>query len=99
MKRPIIVGLLPHSERPEAQRLADEASKRLVELGAVVRVLKSDAPELSDFHVDASSFTEGLDIAVSLGGDGTMLRAVDLVSSAGVPVLGVNVGQLGYLAE
>ena len=99
MKPPRIVGLLPHSERPEAQRLAAEASKHLVDLGAVVRVLASDAPELADFHVDASTFTEGLDIAVSLGGDGTMLRAVDLVSSAGVPVLGVNVGQLGYLAE
>ena len=40
----------------------------------------------------------GLDLAVSLGGDGTMLRTVDLVSPAGVPVLGVNLGHLGYLA-
>ncbi len=94
-----IVGLLPHSERLEAQRLAAEACKHLVGLGAEVRVLESDAPELNEFHVDADSFTNGLDIAVSLGGDGTMLRAVDLVSSAGIPVLGVNVGQLGYLAE
>ena len=36
---------------------------------------------------------------ISLGGDGTMLRTVDLVYEAGVPVLGVNVGQLGYLTE
>ena len=42
--------------------------------------------------------TEHLDLAVSLGGDGTMLRTVDLVSPAGVPVLGVNLGHLGYLA-
>ena len=41
----------------------------------------------------------GLDVAVSLGGDGTMLRTVALVAAAGVPVLGVNVGQLGYLTE
>ncbi len=39
-----------------------------------------------------------LDLAVSLGGDGTMLRTVDLVSPLGVPVLGVNMGHLGYLA-
>ena len=38
-----------------------------------------------------------LDLAVSLGGDGTMLRTVDLVSQRGVPVLGVNLGRLGYL--
>jgi len=41
----------------------------------------------------------GLDLAVSLGGDGTMLRTVDLVADAGVPVLGVNLGHLGYLTE
>ena len=39
------------------------------------------------------------DLAVSLGGDGTMLRSLDLVAAAGVPVLGVNVGHLGYLTE
>jgi NAD+ kinase len=42
---------------------------------------------------------DGLDLAVSLGGDGTMLRTVDLVCGTGVPVLGVNVGHLGYLTE
>ena len=36
---------------------------------------------------------------MSLGGDGTMLRTVDLVSGAGVPILGINVGQLGYLTD
>src|SRR5204862_6304043 len=37
--------------------------------------------------------------AVSLGGDGTMLRTVDLFAPKGVAVLGVNVGQLGYLTD
>ena len=45
----------------------------------------------------SSGCADGLDLAVSLGGDGTMLRTVDLLSDAGVPVLGVNVGHLGYL--
>ncbi|HYD08545.1 MAG TPA: NAD(+)/NADH kinase, partial [Acidimicrobiales bacterium] len=39
------------------------------------------------------------DVAVSLGGDGTMLRTVDLVADDGVPVIGVNLGTLGYLTE
>jgi NAD+ kinase len=39
------------------------------------------------------------DLLVSLGGDGTMLRAMRLSQPAGVPVLGVNLGRLGFLAE
>lgn len=51
--------------------------------------------DLAEANIDASSF----DIAVSLGGDGCMLKAVRLVGDADVPVLGVNYGKLGYLAE
>ena len=40
-----------------------------------------------------------VDLVVSLGGDGSILRAVRLAADAGVPVLGVNFGQLAYLAE
>lgn len=39
------------------------------------------------------------DLVVSIGGDGTMLRAVDRAARHGTPVLGINVGQLGYLTE
>lgn len=41
----------------------------------------------------------GADLVVSVGGDGTMLRAVDEAARHATPVLGVNVGQLGYLTE
>ncbi len=41
--------------------------------------------------------SDDLEFAVSLGGDGTMLRTVELVVGAGVPVLGVNLGRMGYL--
>ena len=42
---------------------------------------------------------QNADLAVSLGGDGTMLRTVQLALPAGVPVLGANLGQLGYLTS
>ena len=42
---------------------------------------------------------ESYDAVLSFGGDGTMLRTVDLVAAQGTPVLGINVGQLGYLAH
>ena len=82
-----------------AQALAARAAERLSALGAEVRVLAADAPALVGHHVDPSGFASGLELVLSLGGDGTMLRTVDLVAAAGVPVLGVNVGQLGYLTE
>jgi NAD+ kinase len=85
------VGLLPHPTRERAAELARHASERLAEHGIEVRCPTGDeASELDP---------EGLDLVISLGGDGTMLRAVDLAYEAGLPVLGVNVGQMGYLAE
>ncbi len=42
---------------------------------------------------------DGADLVVSLGGDGTLLRAVEAALAAGIPVLGVNIGRLGYLTQ
>ncbi len=69
-----------------------------------------DRGEASDLIAELTGWLEGRghavvdDIAgahlvVSVGGDGTMLRAVDEAARHGVPVMGVNVGQLGYLTE
>ena len=57
------------------------------------------AGSLADIACPRDEFTAGLDLAISLGGDGTMLRTVDLVYESGAAVLGVNVGQMGYLTE
>jgi len=84
------IGVVSHPDRPQALELQALVTAVLGEHGIDVRM--PDAAR-------ASAFAEGLDVVVSLGGDGTMLRAVDLAYEAGVPVLGVNVGQLGYLTE
>ncbi|HEX5585864.1 MAG TPA: NAD(+)/NADH kinase [Acidimicrobiia bacterium] len=95
------VGLVPHRERGDAAELAKHAAAWLSERGVVVRVPEADAAAAGLLHLAApvDTFAAGLDMVLSLGGDGTMLRTVDLVYEAGVPVLGVNVGQLGYLTE
>jgi NAD+ kinase len=93
------VGLVPHRDRSEARVLARHIVEWFEGQGVKVRIPESDAAGLEHVAVPVEEFAAGLDLAVSLGGDGTMLRTVDLVYDAGVPVLGVNVGQLGYLAE
>jgi NAD+ kinase len=95
------VGLVPHRERTRAHELAAQAAKWLGDHGVSVRVPEDDAGPCGLEHLACpqSEFAKGLDVVVSLGGDGTMLRTVDMVYEAGVPVLGVNVGDLGYLTE
>src|SRR5262245_13813485 len=95
------VGTIVHPEREQAAELAREAAAWLRERGHEVRVPLQDAAiaGLTDAGAAEADFARGLGVAMSLGGDGTMLRTVDLVAAEGVPVIGVNVGQLGYLTE
>ena len=96
------VGLLVHHERPEAAEVATGIVAALQAQGHEVTLPRVDASVigLGGLGVaEADLVGEGLDVAVAIGGDGTMLRTVALVADAGVPVLGVNVGQLGYLTE
>ena len=84
------IGFVAHTQREGAAALALETTAWLREQGHSATLLDADASR------DFDPPTE-LDLAVSLGGDGTMLRTVDMVSQEGVPVLGVNMGHLGYL--
>jgi NAD+ kinase len=95
------VGLVPHRDRESARELARQAASWLRGHGLQARVCLDDAPAgaLDAFACSREEFTSGLDVAISLGGDGTMLRTVDLVYECGAAVLGVNVGQMGYLTE
>ena len=91
-----VIGFVAHSQREGALELADETARWLRQQGHGAEL---STPGLTA-AADPATVNDRvpLDLAVSLGGDGTMLRTVDLVSPAGVPVLGVNLGHLGYLA-
>jgi NAD+ kinase len=95
------VGLVPHRERPVALELAQRSAAWLVEQGIEVRIPAELAvvAGLEAYATEPGAFAPGLDLAICLGGDGTMLYAVQLVYPAPVPLLGVNVGMLGYLSE
>lgn len=96
------VGLIPHHDRTLAGELARRAAEVLTARGVEVRVPAPDVaawPDLAPYSVEPGAFARGIDVAVALGGDGTMLRTVDAVHADGAAVLGVNVGQMGYLSE
>jgi NAD kinase len=91
--------IVAHHERAEAAALGLSASKWLADHGFTVWMPPEDAAALDvDDLADARPPGEA-DLAISLGGDGTMLRAMRLADGQRAPVLGVNLGKLGFLAE
>ena len=101
-RRVLVVG---HADRPEAAELARRAEAWLTERGFEVVATADDRERLGlasagDWPTDHRLGGEPHDplaLALSIGGDGTMLRTVTLVGESETPVLGVNVGLLGYL--
>lgn len=93
-------ALCLHPERERVVAVAVRAARWLEDHGHEVRLSHDDAAVIAhpELGVDSDCLLAGLDAAVSLGGDGTMLRTVDLVAGE-VPVIGVNLGTLGYLTE
>lgn len=83
------LGMLVHPEKPEAARLARRLAEICREKGpALVPVDSRNASALAD-----------VDVVAVLGGDGTILRVLRLMGEKMVPVLGVNLGTMGFLAE
>ena len=94
------IGIVLHPERALARALAEKTEAWADLHGHRVRVAPNDVGALEDAEGSSGDheFGSDLDLAVSFGGDGTMLRTVDQVARHDVPILGVNVGQLGYLS-
>ncbi|GLY81726.1 NAD kinase [Actinoallomurus iriomotensis] len=97
------VLLVAHTGRPGAVRSAQLVLDRLSEAGISARVLDSEAEDLRCAGVDVTpvcgAAAEGAEMVIVLGGDGTLLRAAELARPSGTPVLGVNLGHVGFLAE
>ena len=93
------VLLVAHHDRVEAAALARSAATWLVDHGHSAWMTPEDAEPLELLDLVSERKPESAGLALSLGGDGTMLRAVKMLRGAGVPIIGVNVGLLGYLTE
>ena len=95
--------LVAHTGRPAALRVSRVIAGRLAAAGIAVRVMR---PEAADLNIDGAAVmpasaaaAAGTEMVLVVGGDGTFLRAAELARPAGVPLLGVNLGRVGFLAE
>ena len=96
-----VISMMVHPERNESLEVAAALADYLEKSGNKVRLdeVGASAVGRSELGCSTENFAADADLAVSIGGDGTMLRTFERVAQAGVPVLGVNVGHLGYLTE
>jgi NAD+ kinase len=103
------VLVLAHTGRDAARDVTLSFCKALTEHDIVVRLL---AQEAADLGVQASAYDPPIEIvegdtglaadcelAVVVGGDGSILRGAEVTRESGTPVLGVNLGHIGFLAE
>jgi len=96
------VLVVPHMHRAAAREAAATTARLLLQAGVMVRVPEGDCDVFDGIDVrpvpDARA-AEGAELVVVLGGDGTILRGAEMAHAARVPLLGVNLGHVGFLAE
>ncbi|HYO86777.1 MAG TPA: NAD kinase [Dermatophilaceae bacterium] len=98
------VLLLTHAERADLQQHTREIAALLGAAGIEVAVLATD---VETAHLDPANIlpadpgrpAAGCELVCVLGGDGTILRGAELSRGAGAPLLGINYGHVGFLAE
>ena len=88
------IGVVANKERPEAVAAQKEIAQSLKDAG--LEVLEVDSEQVETVALGKES---DLELVVALGGDGTILRGAELAHPHSCPVLGVNLGHVGFLAE
>ena len=99
---PLWVLPAAHPGRAPTARAARRVVRRLQEAGVEVRVLEDEAEDIGLTGVsvcgDDAGAAAGSEVVLVLGGDGSILRSAELARQAEVPLLGVNLGRVGFLA-
>jgi NAD+ kinase len=99
------VLLVVNTRRPSARAMASQFCAALTRHEMLVRLLDEDAAVLGSEATCAETVpsdgdvTRDCELVVVIGGDGTILRAAELTRDSGTPLLGINLGHVGFLAE
>jgi len=92
--------LVAHTGRPDIAITAGAAAARLVEAGIELLALAGESSELDLAVFDPCDTTDSpIEIVLAIGGDGTLLRAAENARPLSAPVLGINLGRVGFLTE
>ena len=95
--------LTAHTGRKNALFAARLVAERLTAADVVVRALEGEAEAIGCATVKEvladHNAADGAELVIVLGGDGTLLRAAEFSRPAAVPLIGVNLGHVGFLAE
>ena len=100
MMKPIqSILLCPNAKKDDGFAVSRETAKYLLSRGAAVSVYDALLPAFSGIGVTGESAGAKPDLLLSLGGDGTVLAASEDAIARDIPLLGINMGRLGFLAE
>jgi NAD+ kinase len=100
---PRTVLLVAHTGRADAVDVARAVVRRLLAAGVGVRLLEDEATAVNVAGTESvptvAGAGSGCEMALVIGGDGSILRAAEITRDTGTPLLGVNLGHVGFLAE
>lgn len=96
--KPKIIALFPNEQKEQSFRLATEIAKFLQQKGVTVVAEDEKAAQIGAVPI-SSVDPKKIDFLIAMGGDGTILRLTHKYAHLDAPILGINLGHLGFMAD
>ncbi len=95
------VVLVVHTKKPNIKKIVVDLIEKLEELDCQIALVEEDALALDipKYSAKIEGLTQDARLIISIGGDGTILRAIRYLMGRNIDTLGVNLGKLGFMTE